>query len=242
VVTIGRHAITPGALEAPTCHIGDLETGAWSRLTTATFDSGRMQTENSVVYHTTRDRYYNVEKQFHSFNSMQYLRGSDLTVQTTADYSFPSEPSGSGGAYHVAMLDPDRDMIVMQHKNAAFMGFDCAAETSGWRTLAHSGTFPVTNERWARVANKDAYYKLPSTGGSTLYKLTPPASSPFSNTWAVTSIALSQSVSAFGDVPAENSCLAYGSLVYCPARNRLYWFSHGTRANGAINQVAEVVP
>ncbi len=243
VVTITRHAVTPGAVEGVTSsHRFDLATGVWSRLTTAQFPASQMFTESSVVWDEFAQRYWLIPQAYHNFTNLSYLRLSDLTVQNTASFPFPPFPGGSGGgSYDVAMMDPRRRIIVLAQRNGNLIGFDPNAESLGWRVLTLSGSLPTnTNERWAYVPFRDAFYKIPGVGGSTLYKLTPPSSSPFTNAWTVSTISLSQAVSVYGDGPGSPG--AYAALQYVPYIECLAWFSHGSAGTGAVNQVALIRP
>jgi hypothetical protein len=242
VVTITRHAVTPGAVEGVTSsHRFDLATGVWSRLTTAQFSAGQMFTESSVVWDEFAQRYWLIPQAYHNFTNLSYLRLSDLTVQNTASFPFPPFPGGGGGgSYDVAMMDPRRRIIVMAQRNGNLIGFDPNAESLGWRVLTLSGSLPTTtNERWAYVPCRDAFYKMPGTGGSTLYKLTPPSSNPFSSTWTVTTISLSQAVTQYGDGPGSPG--AYAALQYVPYIECLAWFSHGNNSSSGT-QVALIRP
>jgi hypothetical protein len=243
LTTITRAAITPGADNVTSSHSYDLNTRVWSRMTTAQFDSARVQTESSIVYRPSPERWYLVSQAYHNFQSLQYLRASDMTVVTTESQSGFPPTAGAGGSYDVSMYCPMHDIILMQRRDGTFMGYDptdATSEQAGWKVLTHTGTCPTSNERWCWVDSKNAFYKIVSTGGSTMLKLTPPADWE-NGTWALTQITLSQSVAAFGDA-AVGGTLAYGSLIYSPSKDRLYWFPLGPSATGMTLQVAEIVP
>lgn len=237
LATITRAAVTGDIVNSTACHMLNLDTGAWSRMTTSQFPSGFMGVETSVIYVPSKARWYGIPQQNHSFTALNYLRASDWTVQSTATYSAPGAPSG--GVYPVTMLDPLREHFVQRRADGVMVGFDLNDEASGWRALTVQGSIPSGNERWAFCHSNGAFYKVNTAGGTTLYKLIPPSSNPFSNTWIATTITMSQSLAAFGN--GDTSLLAYGSLVYVPGIDCLAWFSLGPSGN-PNHQVALIRP
>lgn len=91
-------------------------------------------------------------------------------------------------------------------------------------------------------ASKGAYYHLPTGGGSTLYKITPPASSPLSNAWVISSETISgDTIHAHGS-NAGAADYAHKSLMYVPAIDRLAWIAGGTADGATTRPVTLIAP
>lgn len=237
-----RNAVTRGAKFAPTAHRMDLASGQWSRAVTVA--SSTLFDQTGVEYRCLADpatsRIYIIPPAYHNYDYLPYI---DTTLITTygrlGSFSYPPAYVNDGcGDYPGAVLDPKRRLIIrtLQRKLRAL---DLNNLGAGWQLLDLAGASvlpdrPLGDSELVYHDARDAFYHLPSTGGSTLYKITPPATDPTRNAWTVSAQTIAGApLRAHGiDGTSENGALAYRSLMYVPAIGMLAWCAFGQHDGG----------
>jgi hypothetical protein len=115
----------------------------------------------------------------HSYNTLEYLDAADWTFKTSASYPYPATQVGT---YH-AILDDSLRCLAVFAPSGVLQVMDLKNITAGFRTVTFSGSIPsVENGRWAKY--NGSWYFYSGNGDQTIYKLTPPASSPTTSAWA----------------------------------------------------------
>jgi hypothetical protein len=184
VITVGRAGATADSFESPTAHYVDLSTGLTKRAVTGTFAG--VGFVGCAAYDPTTQRYYVT-----AFNNGQtqlaYLQVNPTSYAWSTTSSF-SSPSQQGGDYWSSVIyDSARLLLIMHgsHLQAWQLGNFAAGQTS----LTLSGTLPSQNGiNWVWHPVNKAFYARINQSGNTLHVLTPPASSPLTNAWTVSTI------------------------------------------------------
>jgi hypothetical protein len=233
-----RGSVGQGASFAPSSHRFDLATGVWSRLAAGGSNiADGVLAEYRSVFDPVTSRIYVVPWALHYFDYLPYVRtDTGSTYQSSTGFTAPIETGSDGVSSGIsgAVLDPQRRLIVrgLQRKIRAL---DLSTFTGGWQlvTLTNSTLLPnraMGGSELVYHPTRDAFYHLPSTGGQTLYKITPPASNPFSNPWVVSTQTISGATlhphGNGGD--ANGGADAHKCLMYVPAIDRLAWCAFGT--------------
>lgn len=239
-----RGAVTSGASFAPTSHRFDLNSATWSRLSSASGGAffGGTNAEVRCVFDPVTQRIYIIPPNYHNYTSLVYVDTATGDYGTTASFSAPPDFGTDGcGTYPGAVLDPVRRLILrpLQRKIRAL---DLNNITAGWQLLTLSGATnlpdaPLGNSELVYHEANGAFYHLPGAGGSTIYKITPPASSPLTNAWVCTSQTLTgDTVYPKGDAAGDtgNGGGGYKTLQYVPALQMLSWCAGGTVGTGAV--------
>jgi hypothetical protein len=199
-------------------HALNLATRQWSRLTSADQPSaGGIYT--SVVFDEARGRYYPVNLIEQSKHRMYYEASNWDSVHYTApDYGWT--PYGGGSR---AFLDSLRRLIIDFNDGGFLYAFQLDNPGASWIVLNVTGNLPpITPEpcRWAYYPPDGRYYFRPmSSGGSKLYRLTPPASNPMTSAWVADSVQLNQSM------PDCQGPAWYNYLFYVPSIQCLAWIT-----------------
>jgi hypothetical protein len=232
---ITRGAVGIGARGAPVAHKFSLPGGVWERLS-----DGSTDIEGQANYDEVNGRFYVIPNQVWSYNRLRYLRVSDWTWQVS-DLTGFSYATGNGGAGS-NVFRYGRLLIVHQGTSGdpsvgRFQAIDLDNIAAGWSVLNVTGTVTdvIYENAWAYHAAQNVFYRRYADlngasdfpQGQVIYKLTPPASSPLSNTWTITSVTLT------GDTIPENrnanvGTQAHKRLMYLPSIQMLAWVT----ANG----------
>jgi hypothetical protein len=197
-------------------HALNLATRQWSRLTSADQpNAGGIYT--SVVFDEARGRYYPVNAIEQSKHRMYYDAANWDSVHYTApDYGWT--PYGGGSR---AFLDSLRRLIIDFNDGGFLYAFQLDNPGASWTVLNVSGRLPSIGAepcRWAYYPPDGKYYFRPSSsGGSKLYRLTPPASTPLTSAWVADSVQLNQSM------PDCQGPAWYNYLFYVPSIQCLAW-------------------
>jgi hypothetical protein len=232
-----RSAVGQGSSFSPTAHRMDLASGLWSRAVSAPSAgiADQVGVEYRCLFDAAASRIYIIPLAYHYFDHLPFI---DTTTVTTYGRlgTFPTPPAyGSDGCADSpgAILDPRRRLIIrtLQRKLRAL---DLNNLSAGWQLLQLNNASllpgrPLGDSELAYHDARDAFYHLPSTGGSTLYKITPPAGNPISNAWTVSTQTISgATLHAHGnDGTNDSGSLAYKSLMYVPAIGMLAWCAFG---------------
>lgn len=226
---VTRSAVGIGAKGAPVAHKFSLPGGVWSRVASTSVDVGGFPIRDASA-----GRIYMVPGSMWSYNGLRYLRESDWTWQTSTATGFtPSSGDGSSGSGFL-----HGRIIVFHQGNGAgggrFVAIDLDNQGAGWTTLTVTGTAADVSydNCWVYHEAQGVYYRRYAdiSGGGTLYpqgqvlyKLTPPASNPLTNTWTISTVTLT------GDTVPENAngtsvqTQAYRRLMYVPSIEMLAW-------------------
>lgn len=239
-----RGAVTSGASFAPTSHRFDLASRTWSRLSSASGGSLFVSTNAEVrcVFDPVTLRLYVIPSNYHNYNSLPYVNTSTNAWASSATFSNPPDFGTDGcGTYPGAVLDPARRLILrtLQRKIRAL---DLNNIGAGWQLLTLSNAtalpdIPLGNSELCYHQANDAFYLMPGSGGSTIYKIKPPSTSPLTNAWVCSSQTLSgDTVYAHGDSAGDtgNGGGGYKTLQYVPALQMLSWCAGGTVGTGLV--------
>jgi len=232
---ITRGAVGIGARGAPVAHKFSLPGGVWERLS-----DGSTDIEGQASYDEVSGRFYVIPNQVWSYNQLRYLRVSDWTWQLSDLTGFTYATGNAGAGSNVFRYG--RLLIVHQGTSGEssvgrFQAIDLDNITAGWSILNVTGdvTDVIYENAWAYHAAQDVFYRRYADlsgatdypQGQVIYKLTPPTSSPLSNTWTIASVTLT------GDTIPENrnanvGTQAHKRLMYLPSIEMLAWVT----ANG----------
>lgn len=249
-----RNAVGRGARFAPTAHKMDLASGLWSRAVSAS--SGTLNDQLGVEYRCVTDaatsRIYIIPLAYHYFDHLPYVSTNSVTTYgKLGSFSAPPAYISDGCAdYPGVVFDPKRRLVIrtLQRKLRAL---DLNNLSAGWQLLQLNGAsllpnVPLGESELVYHEARDAFYYLPSTGGSTLYKITPPTQNPTTNAWTVSTQAIGgATLYAHGSNGSNDTGgLAYRSLMYVPAIGMLAWCAFGQHsgAGAAVYPMTVINP
>ncbi len=197
-------------------HVLNLATRRWSRLTSASQPSaGNIYT--SVVFDEVKGRYYPVGDIEKTQRRMYYdAAGWDSVHYTAPSYAWT--PHGGGSR---AFLDSVRRLIIDFNDAGFLYAFQLDNPGASWTVLKVSGRLPAPGVepcRWAYYPPDGRFYFRPiASGGSKVYRLTPPPSDPLAAAWVADSIRLDR------DMPDCSGSAWYNYLFYVPSLKCLAW-------------------
>lgn len=219
VLYVTRTAVCSEAVDSPRAHRMDLASGVWSQYSTN--GSAWTTFEATAVLDAARSRAWMMVNNQHSREEVVFLNLSTGAFGLSASFSFPDSDCITGFNFMHAGL-------VMRHGiNNKLFYFDPDDDTSGINAVTLSGTLPGGNDNnpFTYFPPTGKFYKLPITGGTTLYRLTPPATSPKTNTWTVDTITVSPSLPTAD--PGIGTTSQTTRWFYVPALQRLAWIPGG---------------
>jgi hypothetical protein len=199
-------------------HALNLATMRWSRLTSATQPSaGNIYT--SVVFDEAKGRYYPVNAIEQSKHRTYYDAAHwDSVYNTSPDYGWT--PYGGGSR---AFLDSVRRLIIDFNDGGFLYAFQLDNPGASWTVLNVTGKLPAISAepcKWTYYPPDGKYYFRPSSsGGSKLYRLTPPVSNPLASAWVADSVQLNQSM------PDCAGPAWYNYMFYVPSIQCLAWIT-----------------
>lgn len=248
IVHAVRNAVSASAFIAQVGHRLDLASVTYSRASSGAGSlADTVNSDYSCALDPTTSRIYVLPRQHHSFTSLSYLGTASVGAYSTiGTYSAPPDTATDGCSGPAAItVDNDRRLILLwlQRKIRAL---DLTNVSAGWQllTLTNASTLPdapLSGSLPVWHAGKGAYYHMPSGGGSTLYKITPPASSPLSNAWVISSESIGGDTIHPKGNNAGDADKAHKSLMYVPAIDRLAWVAGGT-TGGTVRPVTLINP
>lgn len=231
---------------SPAVHKEDLSTRVWSRVTNdTTRNDGQTQASDGIGngfefaahYDPVAGRVYLTSfGDISNMSRMKYLRLSDNTIQTTANFTGNQSPSISEFFYPTGWIYPEGRMLMHWcGTGGSLMGLDLTNDstiTSGWKVLSLSGSGPAHGARptWHPINGK--FYYTPPYGGS-LHSLTPPAGNKMTGTWTWASV----SVGGAG-IPARTLGNGhYSNLAYIESIQMLGWLQGVSAGNTYVIKV-----
>jgi hypothetical protein len=237
-----RSAVARGSKFSPTAHRFDLATRLWTRAVSApgTALADTAMVEYRCLTDAAMSRVYIIPLAYHYFDHVPFFSTTSVgTYGKLGTFTPPVHFGGDGCSdYPGAVFDPRRRLIIrtLQRKLRAL---DLNNVSAGWQLLQLDNASllpdrPMGHSELAYHDARDAFYHLPSTGGQTLYRITPPASNPTTNSWTVSA----QNISGATLFPHGNDglnssgSLAYKSLMYVPAIGMLAWCAFGQHGGG----------
>jgi hypothetical protein len=205
----------------------NLDTNMWWRVTNNL--ASRISYETGVVYDAPRGRYWIFPQGGHNDSFVQYFRASDGTFQTDASWSgFPPGVIGNGGRGWIF-----QGVLFLQTSDGGLYSFDPSNPTASVTAVTISGsagsTLPNYFNRFAYYPRRNKFYWCPTTGGTTLNRLTPPTGNIRTGTWTHDTVTVSPGLTAQvnagdpGDVVQH-----YNALMYIKSIDRLCWFPGGS--------------
>jgi hypothetical protein len=200
----------------------DLNTRRWSRLSTNSA-SQNTSTDGASLFDPTLNRYWVIKQQNHSYTQLEYLDANDWTFKLSTSYPFPP---GIGGTPN-AILDNELRVIVLFFQSGALLALNLNNIAAGFQSIPFSGSMPSTQGgRWAKY--RGSWYHYWGVGsGQGIYKLTPPASNPFSNPWVFSTVTVPGATLPQGDIPS-GSPGHRTRFCYVPALDCLAWLGNMT--------------
>ena len=211
-------------------HLCDLATGAWSRHGGSAVQGS--STYVSACYDAPRNRWYKWVNAGHTLKKIDYFDGATKDWLQSAEW--PGWPPNICERGAICMY---QGYLICQGRRAhgnfwALLDPDNLA--AGWVSLTFSGTIGGSDEEeYAFFPPTGKYYNMPKAGGSTLHRVTPPASSPKTNTWTADTVTLNQSVPQRTTQSGQQT--HQRGLVYVPSIERLAWFPGGSESVYLIN-------
>jgi len=230
-----RFAVGVGARGALSAHKFTLPGGVWSRAAATEAPAG-----GAPIFDPVLNRWWLVGGDLWSVNRLYYLRASDYTWQevTGVGFSYPTRDSNLGqNSFMYGRL-----IVVHQGNTGAtagtFQAIDVDNPTAGWSVLNVTGPALDVNyaNGWAYHEAQGVFYRryadrsnseTLTPQGQVIYKLTPPASSPLTNEWVISSVTMTgDTVPEFAADQVDTQ--AHNSLIYVPELEMLAWVT----ANG----------
>lgn len=104
---------------------------------------------------------------------------------------------------------------------------EIASPASGWRDLTITGTLPSGENRWEFYPVDGCFY-CHDGSGNTIYKLTPPGSSPFTNAWVVSTVTLTGATLPTDVNLTGNGTRHYTRFFYVPTIECFAWIAGNT--------------
>jgi hypothetical protein len=220
--TIVRAAVTRGAVSGPSAHVFDLRSRKWSRLSTNTASYGG-NVDSAALFDPTLNRYWLIQVQNHSYNRLEYLDATDWTYKLSPQYGFPL---GIGGTPN-AILDDQLRLIVLFFQGGALQALNLNNIGAGWVQIPYTGSMPSgQGGRWAKF--RGSWYFYEGTGSDQgIRKLTPPNSSPLSNSWTFSTVTVSGAALPQGDIPT-GSPSHRTRFCYVPGLDCLAWLGNAS--------------
>jgi len=219
VIYVTRSAIAGESVGSRASHRFDLATGVWTRAGTSLFSVETVEAD--AVFDPARRVYWLLTNQEHLYNSLRYLDTRDWTTKLLGTFTPTVAGNASGRCFMHA------GMIVRHAEGTPSLlyAIDPTHVSSGWRRLSVSGTLPP-NARNRFAPWRGKFYWLPSNGGSTLYRLTPPAN-PLNGTWVADTVTIGTSLPQHAAVGATAH---YTALFDVPAIDSLAWIAGGNNS------------
>lgn len=224
-------------------HTFDIVSGDWARISATNefgdVDGSGLGTENLMAFvdPARTNRVYICSGGMHNHNRQVYL---DLDDSTYKELNITNAPPDYGTSVVQFGLHPTFDMLVAVYGDGTNLrGLDLSNPTAGWQALTVSGTFPPTDrKRLAWHSTRGRFYMRVNAASQTMYRLTPPASSPFSNTWTFDTETLGgDTIPAYANGAGDGNS-PISALVYAPAIDCLVYFAHAGVAPVLINPAA----
>jgi hypothetical protein len=226
VLYVTRNAVCSTAERSLAAHAMDLSTGVWSRYSSNT--ATRSSVNAAVVLDTSRSKAWLMYNAQHSVKSVVYLDLVTTAFGVTADstVTFPETDAATGYNFMHAGL------VIRQGTNGKLYYYDPGDNANGIQPLTVSGSVPLEHlvNPWTYFPSSGKFYKLLDAGGATLYRLTPPGSSPKTNTWTVDTVTISPALPAAW--VSGTSAGEYSRLFYVPSIQRLAWMPGNSSVGG----------
>lgn len=221
VVITCRPVILTSASGSNTSYKFNLTTGAWSAF--GTNMPGDVASRNHIDGASHRDpttnRIYLIPNGVANWQNLLYYDAADNTWKATTTYAWPGGTNTVVSGLHDALR-----VLWFMDTNNAMWGLDLNNIGNGWQSLTRSGTPTINNGVGAWHPTRGAWYFRTANQGTSISKLTPPASNPFSNAWAWSTETIGGStIPAFADTDGDPS--HYSALQYVPSIGCLAWFA-----------------
>lgn len=179
--------------------------------------ASRSSYEACSVLDLERARVWVLPSNLEQYQNVEYLDLNDGQFRTVGSFAWPSGGITGGRAFLY------RGLLIKQGQDLSLHAFDPANPTAGWHALNVSGTLPHARNVFAAWRGK--LYWLPTSGGNTVTRLTPPAGNALAGTWSVDTLVVAGPAMS----PAVTSNDHISSLVYVPAIDCLAWIPGGDR-------------
>jgi hypothetical protein len=204
----------------------DLSSGLWTRFSTnlVTDGGGGSYGDNgSSAYDPTLNCIWALPVQIHAAQQVSKLPLSSPTwVSSAPDYAFPADRGQNRNCF---VYDSAR-LLVAGTALGGLRALNLNSIASGWTDLTVSGTLPSHDVTWARYPGNGRWYTRETTGS--VFELTPPASSPLSNTWTVTTVTFTGAT--IPDAPDRaNGSVPNTRFLYVSAIDCLAWIAGDTQ-------------
>jgi hypothetical protein len=223
MIQIGRVAMCTESVSSGYIHKFDLSTGIHTRVTSTAL--ANTQVHASAIFDSTRSRWWFCSGEENIRNSLQYLDASDWTIKTTTP-TFPFVYN----AHYQGSLFMHQGLLCRFGTDLGIYIFDPDNVAAGWVKPPVTGTAPSGYlNRWAYYPpNGKFYYRSSTSTSAVINRLTPPSSSPKTNTWTFDTVTLGSSMPRTTlDGDPGDSAEHYTCLVYVPSIQRLAWIPGG---------------
>lgn len=228
VMCVIHMAITTDPASNFRSHRFDLQTGVWSRYSinqmTAVGNPSYFLPECPTVYHEATGRFIQLPSEIHNTQAWPYLDSADATWKSLGSWGFPPN---SGGESRMASVDESRGIVFAQRGTAALIALDLNNLSAGPRFLTVSGSLPSGENRWEKFPGDGNFYTYNGSGNS-LHRLVPPASSPFTNAWTVSTVALTGASLPTDVNLTGNGTRHYSRFFYVPPIDCFAWIAGNT--------------
>lgn len=213
----------PGGSVEQRVHAINLETGVWSRFTSANLQFGNSY--GAAVRDVSRSGWWVVP----SVCTRMYFVSSSGTV--TAQHT---NTNLNSGGQSMAALIPSRDILVNLEYGPGLLWLDLASLSSNpsgtyWNVITTSGTGPTASDlykwgfEWSTLL--DCFVCYQGTGQNTIYKLTPPA--VLTDAWVWSSEVLTAQHSESPSYLSANANGHWRRFVEIPELHTFLWAESG---------------
>jgi hypothetical protein len=229
---VGASGTTQDSNTNKAAHKVDLSTGLATRAATGFF-SNSAGFVYGAAHDPTADNWYIYPFDLGNLsnNNLSYLRGSDMTWQTTANG--PGYDSSSGSGYGTAAVY-DKGRVLFYHRGTVLKGLDLTTPSNGFVNLTYTGTPPGSNgTAWVWHPRIKKFLLKAGLTGNVINTLTPPASgSAISGTWVFSSVTVGGAgIPDYVWTTGGDGNNHYAKFMYVPAVDRMAWVFDTAQVN-----------
>ena len=219
---MGNWASTTSGGKNGSIHRLDLETGAWLRVVQGLPTDDY---ENVAVMDEVAGRAYFIQHLMHRRNNLNFLRLSDLVLDTTPGFGSVTDQS-AGGEYHCDFIDPVNRLLIQHQSNYPLRALQLNNIAAGWKYLNESGSRPGSANRVIYYPTTGKFYTRGNDDGNVLKRLTPPSGNALSGTWSWDTVTVAgAAMPNFTNTGSNDGRRHYSTFFHVPALDCLAWVS-----------------
>jgi hypothetical protein len=228
VMMVQRAAMTTTSVSSQVTYVQSMATGDYTKQSS----SGRGWPESDGVLDISRRRVWLLTGNQNSYTNLAYFDLDSDTWTTTSNYTPPDDEHRRGSAWMF------RGYLFRQGDGGELFAYNPASNT--WTELTLSGSMPSWEYGFAYFPPTGKFYTITDAGGTSLYRLTPPADPEdiLTGTWTADTVSVSPSLPARPN-DGGNGSIHTNSMFNVPALNAqgccLAWVPGGSNGVYLVN-------